>query len=81
MNTKFEGTFEQLHQLFNTLGIEGCWEPEPNGVYMVRCACGANMHWASTSKSIWFDGNSDAVRLLQQRLIEGVASGGAVARC
>lgn len=75
MSTKFEGTFEQLHQLFDTLGIEGRWEPEPNGVYMIRCTSGANMHWASTSKSIWFDGNSHAVNLLKQRLIEGAVSG------
>lgn len=67
MANKFHGTFEQLDDLATQLGMKGAWELEPNGVLMLRCECGVNMHWASTTKSLWFDGPEEAKRQLASR--------------
>lgn len=57
MKTKFCGTFVELRDELRKLGIVGCWQCEPNGVHMLRCNDGSNLHWASGSKSLWFDGS------------------------
>ena len=67
MANKFYGTFEQLHELAADLDPHGTWEPEQNKVYMLRCDCGENLHWASTTKSLWFDGPEEAKRQLANR--------------
>jgi len=67
MTIKFNGTFETLHTLLNQAGIAGTWTPEPNGVFMLRCAGGANLHWASTSKVLWVDGAPDAAEALRRQ--------------
>lgn len=68
MSLKFNGTFGQLHGLMANAGVQGTWEPEPNGVFMLRCTNGANMHWASGSKRVWFDGPVEAQRQLALQL-------------
>lgn len=64
MTKKFLGTLVELQAYADQVGMHGEWEPEPNGVYMLRMECGVNMHWASTTKTVWFDGPVAA----QQRL-------------
>lgn len=68
MRLRFEGTFEQLHDTIGQMGVQGKWAPEPNGVYMLRCANGANLHWASGTKRVWFDGPAEAVQQLMLKL-------------
>ena len=64
MRLKFQGTFEQLHDAIASIGVEGKWQPEPNGVFMFRCVNGANLHWATGTKTVWFDGPPAAVEQL-----------------
>jgi hypothetical protein len=68
MPLEFYGTFEQLHGTLTKMGVHGTWAPEPNGVYMLRCECGANLHWASGTKRIWIDGPPGAVEHLKTQL-------------
>lgn len=48
--------------------MHGTWEPEPNGVFMLRTNCGVNMHWSSTKKTVWFDGPDAAQKQLAAKL-------------
>lgn len=72
MPLKFRGTFEELHFVLHRTGIMGEWSPEPNGVYMLRCPSGGNIHWASGSKSLWVDGAPTAVQNLRQILYDNL---------
>jgi hypothetical protein len=56
MTIRFHGTLPQLVEVMARSGIRGEWEQEPNGVVMMRCANGANVHWSTTRKTLWFDG-------------------------
>ena len=53
---KFTGSIQDLRQLLLTNHLIGCWENQPNGVFMWRSSDGGNLHWASTNKSLWFSG-------------------------
>ena len=64
MRLEYHGTLEQLHDAIAGMGVEGKWQPEPNGVFMFRCVNGANLHWAKGTKRIWFDGPPAAVEQL-----------------
>lgn len=79
MKMKFDGTLAQLQAHVDQQGIQGTWEPEPNGVFMLRAECGANMHWASTTKTLWFDGPAEAQQPLLRNLFPaGAASGNSI---
>jgi hypothetical protein len=56
MTMKIHGTLTRLKRLLADNRIAGSWEAKANGVYMMRCPDGANLHWASGNKSIWFSG-------------------------
>lgn len=64
MAMKFYGSLERLKQLLDRHDILGSWERECNGVHMMRCPDGSNLHWASGSKSLWIDGKDKARRAL-----------------
>lgn len=68
MKRKFFGTFAELQAHIEQAGLQGTWQAEPNGVYMLRMDCGVNMHWASTTKTVWFDGPIKAQRRLAAKL-------------
>lgn len=68
MALKYDDTFEQLRDLIAPHGVQGKWAPEPNSVYMMRCTNGTNLHWASSSKRVWFDGPVEAQRQLALQL-------------
>lgn len=74
MKMKFNGKLAQLQANADQQGVQGTWEPEPNGVFMLRAECGANMHWASTTKSLWFDGPTRARQSLLNRLFPAGAT-------
>jgi len=67
---KFDGRLDALKQLLDRYDIHGSWGREPNGVHMMRSADGANLHWSSGSKSLWFDGKP----LAKRRLASDVAA-------
>src|SRR5688572_27918896 len=48
MKMRFEGTIDELVVALRHIGLQGTWHPEPNGVFMLRCTNGANLHWSST---------------------------------
>lgn len=73
MKRKFFGTFAELQAQIEQAGLQGTWQAEPNGVYMLRMDCGVNMHWASTTKTVWFDGPVGAQRCLAARLGQALA--------
>jgi hypothetical protein len=60
MAMKFYGELDQLRTLLQDRGIVGTWQSEPNGVEMLRCADGSNLHWARKKKSLWIDGKAPA---------------------
>ena len=68
MTLKFDGTLNDLQAAMHDFGMDGRWEKEPNGVHMLRIEGGVNMHWASTTKTVWFDGCEQAKRELVNRL-------------
>ena len=68
MAIKFAETFEALHMLLLKSGIAGDWRPEPNGVSMLQCSDGGNLHWASGFKSIWIDGTTEPADQLRRQL-------------
>lgn len=59
MKMKFHGRRRQLAAKLATHGVRGRWQKEPNGVRMMRCDDGANLHWAKGSGSIWLDGKRE----------------------
>lgn len=76
MTIKFTGTFAALHIMLINAKITGDWKPEPNGVFMLRCSDGGNLHWASGSKSLWVDGPGEAADKLRQRVAEALQGQG-----
>lgn len=68
MKMRFSGTFETLREWLFAIGIVGCWQCEPNGVYMLRRNDGSNLHWASGSKSLWFDGSPEPAAQLRTHI-------------
>lgn len=74
MKMKFFGTFDDLRVWIADHRIVGCWQCEPNGVRMLRLIDGANLQWASSTKSLWCDGRPEPAARLQAR-IEALLSG------
>ena len=64
MPLSYDGTIETLHQALTKHGLRGSWECEPNGGFMFRVEDGANLHWSSRTKRLWFSGDT----VLQFRL-------------
>ena len=64
MTMKYDGTLADLKTLLDRHDILGSWERKPNGVHMLRCPDGADLHWARGSKSLWIDGKDVARRAL-----------------
>lgn len=67
---KFMGSFEDLRQLLRKRNLIGRWEDQPNGVFMWRDSEGGNLHWASTTKSVWFSGKPIPKELLTTQIQE-----------
>jgi hypothetical protein len=40
--------------------LDGRWELRPNGVWILRCHDGTNLHWSSTEETLWCDGKEEA---------------------
>jgi transposase InsO family protein len=64
-------------------GPGGRWEQRPNGVWMLCCRDGANLHWSSTRGTLWYDGMEEARDALRWRVercltavLDGRAQGG-----
>lgn len=68
MAMKFRGSYEELVHILQNHGVRGSWEAKPDGVVMLRCRNGANLHWAKGSKSLWFSGKPAASELLGRKL-------------
>jgi hypothetical protein len=60
MTMKIHGSLKHLKGLLDRHDIIGSWEEKPNGVHMMRCPCGAQLHWADGSKTVWFSGKPAA---------------------
>ena len=60
MTMKYRGILDELKDLLDRHDILGSWERRPNGVFIMRAPAGANLHWASGSKSVWVDGKPAA---------------------
>jgi len=69
MPLSYHGTIETLHKDLTKNGLRGSWECEPNGGFMFRVEGGANLHWSSRTKRLWFSGDT----VLQKRLSNKVA--------
>ena len=67
---KFMGSIQGLRQLLHTRNLIGRWENQPNGVFMWRGSDGGNLHWASTTKSVWFSGQPIFKYLLSTQIQE-----------
>ena len=67
---KFMGSFKDLRQLLRKRNLIGRWEDQPNGVFMWRDSKGGNLHWASTTKSVWFSGQPIFKYLLTTQIQE-----------
>ncbi len=71
---KFMGSIYDLRQLLRTNNLIGRWEDEPNGVFMWRSNKGGNLHWASTTKSVWFSGQPIFRDLLATQITEIISA-------
>ncbi len=60
MAMKFKSTLASLKSALKRQGVVESCDVQPNGAYMLRCADGANLHWANGSKSLWYDGKVPA---------------------
>ncbi|MGI4733000.1 MAG: hypothetical protein ACRYFW_14815 [Janthinobacterium lividum] len=65
MAMKYHGTLDGLRTLLDQHDVLGSWEHQPNGVFMMRGADGANLHWGSGSKTLWIDGSAAARQRLE----------------
>lgn len=65
MTMKFEGTLSQLKDILRSEQIIGSWHDQPHGVCMLRCGDGANLHWATGKKTVWFSGKPEARQILE----------------
>lgn len=66
---RFYGTAEQLMSVVALTGIPGEWEQLLNGHYLFRAETGAVLNWWSTTKKVFFQGNSNAARELEEALL------------
>jgi hypothetical protein len=71
---KFMGSICDLRQLLRTNNLIGRWEDQPNGVFMWRGLEGGNLHWASTTKSVWFSGPPIFKHLLIAKIQEIISA-------
>ena len=67
---QFMGSIHDLRQLLHTRNLLGRWENQPNGVFMWRGSDGGNLHWAPTTKSVWFSGQPIFKYLLTTQIQE-----------
>ena len=67
---QFMGSIYDLRQLLLTNHFIGRWEGQPNGVFMWRGSEEGNLHWASTTKSVWFSGQRICKDLLTKQITE-----------
>ena len=65
---RFNGDFEAFRRTLAPLNLGSHWEDKPNGVRMLRCPDGANLHWSSTKGTVWCDGTPEAREALFQRV-------------
>lgn len=65
MKTCFHGDLEDFEAFVLDLQLLAWVKELPNGVYRVSCADGSNMNWSSTTKRVWFDGDTEAARGLE----------------
>ena len=72
--TKFMGSFKDLGELLRKRNLIGRWEDQPNGVFMWRGSDGGNLHWASTTKSVWFSGQPIFKYLLTTQIQEIISA-------
>ena len=70
----FMGSICDLRQLLRTNNLIGRWEDLPNGVFMWRDSDGGNLHWASTTKSVWFSGKPIFKDLLTTQIQEIISA-------
>jgi hypothetical protein len=68
MAMKFHGDLTALKRLLDHHDILGTWEAKPNGVHMLRCPEGANLHWAAGGKTLWFSGKPVEAARLEMRM-------------
>lgn len=71
---KFEGSKADFQDFLEDLGIKGRWSEEPNGVYMLRCPCGAQVHWSSTKMTVWVSGKPRPKARLERRIMLALPS-------
>jgi hypothetical protein len=71
---KFMGSIYDLRQLLRANNLIGRWEEQPNGVFMWRGSGGGNLHWASTTKSVWFSGPPIFKHLLTAKIQEIISA-------
>ena len=71
---QFMGSIHDLRQLLRTRNLLGRWEDQPNGVFMWRGSEGGNLHWASTTKSVWFSGQPILRDLLTMQIQEIISA-------
>lgn len=56
MSLRFEGDLTEFKALLEDVCSSAHWIAEPNGVHMLRCQDGVQVHWSSTKGTIWFSG-------------------------
>lgn len=71
---KFEGSEADLRDFLQHIGIQGRWRDEPNGVVMVSCRCGAQVHRSSTKKTIWTSGKSTPKAIIKRQILLALPS-------
>ena len=49
-----------MEQVLAPLGLQDNWTKQPNGVWILRCHDGSNLHWSSTKGTLWCDGPEEA---------------------
>lgn len=64
LGLKFTGTFCSFSKRLAEYNILGRWQGMEHGVKMLRRFDGANLHWASKNKGIWFTGKEGPKRAL-----------------
>jgi predicted nucleotide-binding protein len=74
---KFHGSLDDLKDKLLPLDLDGDWEPQPNGVWKLRCRDRSGLLWSETKGTVWFDGPPPAKAALQGK-VETLFSDGAV---
>jgi hypothetical protein len=70
MKLHYYGDLEEFEHFVTDLQLLAWVRELPKGVYQVRCCDGGNMNWSSTSKRIWFDGDPNECRKLEDSVIQ-----------